>query len=226
MSRHAGTLTVGVLSAAVYLAGGLGFSASATTVTRTANKVSHVRTASKRRIPRPDQSLLKPQPPADCAFKGPLSNPMTVEETRMKLDYEQQCYRHPEMIVRARLEQLQKAVEAGTNPASRQTIAETTKPTSRQSIAETTKPTNRQSVEEATNPISRRRLKGKRHRFAGRSGSGNHRTTGRTVVWTASYLGYPVLGRPYYRYTYWGRGYAYWRPRAYAYYAYRYRYWW
>ena len=138
---------------------------------------------------------------------------MTVEETRMKLDYEQQCYRHPEMIVRARLEQLQKAVE-GTNPASRQ------------SIAETTKPTNRQSVEEATNSISRRRLKGKRHRFAGRSGSGNHRTTGHTMVWTASYLGYPVLGRSYYRYRYWGRGYAYWRPRAYAYYAYRYRYWW
>jgi hypothetical protein len=66
---------------------------------------------------------------------------MTVEETRMKLDYEQQCYRHSEMIVRARLEQLQKAVEAGTNPAGRR------------SIAETTKHTNRQSVEEATNPI-------------------------------------------------------------------------
>ena len=101
MSRHAGTLTVGVLTAAVYLAGGLGFSASATTVTRTANKVSHVRTASKGRIPRPDQSLLKPQPPPDCTFKGPLSNPMTTEETRVKLDYEQQCYRHSEMIVRA-----------------------------------------------------------------------------------------------------------------------------
>ena len=101
MSRHAGTLTVGVLTAAVYLAGGLGFSASATTVTRTANKVSHVRTASKGQIPRPDQSLLKPQPPPDCTFKGPLSNPMTTEETRVKLDYEQQCYRHSEMIVRA-----------------------------------------------------------------------------------------------------------------------------
>ena len=214
MSRHAGTLTVGVLTAAVYLAGGLGFSASATTVTRTANKVSHVRTASKGRIPRPDQSLLKPQPPPDCSFKGPLSNPMTTEETRVKLDYEQQCYRHSEMIVRARLEQLQKAVEAGTNPAGRR------------SIAETTKHTNRQSVEEATNPISRRSLKGKRHRFAGRSGSGNHRTTGHTVVWTASHLGYPALGRPYYRYRYWGRGYAYWRPRTYAYCANRYRYWW
>ena len=110
MSRHAGTLTVAVLTAAVYLAGGLGFSASATTVTRTANKVSHVRTASKGRIPRPDQSLLKPQPPPDCTFKGPLSNPMTTEETRVKLDYEQQCYRHSEIIVRTRLDQLQEAV--------------------------------------------------------------------------------------------------------------------
>src|SRR5215475_11470174 len=41
-----------------------------------------------REVPRSDQSLLEPQPPPDCAFKGPLSNPPTAEETRMKLDYE------------------------------------------------------------------------------------------------------------------------------------------
>ena len=63
-----------------------------------------------REVPRSDQSLLEPQPPPDCAFKGPLSNPPTAEETRMKLDYEQKCYRHSEMIVRARLDQLQEAV--------------------------------------------------------------------------------------------------------------------
>jgi hypothetical protein len=57
------------------------------------------------RIPLLDQSLLEPQPPPDCAFKEPLSNPPTAEETRTKLDYEQQCYRHSEMIVRARLQQ-------------------------------------------------------------------------------------------------------------------------
>jgi hypothetical protein len=65
-----------------------------------------------REVPRSDQSLLEPQPPPDCAFKGAsdMSNPPTAEETRMKLDCEQQCYRHSEMIVRARLDQLQEAV--------------------------------------------------------------------------------------------------------------------
>src|SRR5438270_1158831 len=77
----------------------------------TATKGSQVGTASNGRIPRPDQSPLEPQPAPDCAFKGPLSNPPTAEETRIKLDYEQQCYRQSEMIVRTRLEQLQNSVE-------------------------------------------------------------------------------------------------------------------
>src|SRR5215471_413336 len=77
-----------------------------------------------RELPRRDQSLLKPQPAPDCAFKGPLSNPPTAEETRMKLDYEQQCYRQSEMIVRTRLEQLQKSVEEATKPASRRNLNE------------------------------------------------------------------------------------------------------
>src|ERR1700745_1237980 len=41
----------------------------------TATKGSQVRAASKGGIPNPDQSLLEPQPPPECAFKGPLSNP-------------------------------------------------------------------------------------------------------------------------------------------------------
>jgi hypothetical protein len=40
-----------------------------------------------------------------------MSNPPTVDETRMKLDYEAQCYRQSEEIVRARLHRLQDAVE-------------------------------------------------------------------------------------------------------------------
>ena len=44
-------------------------------------------------IPRLHRSWLEPQAPPDCAFKGPLTNPMTAEETRIKLDYEQQRYR-------------------------------------------------------------------------------------------------------------------------------------
>src|SRR5262249_7104476 len=55
----------------------------------------------------PPSSLLQRQPQPDCTFRGPLSNPITAEETRMKLDYEAQCYRQAESIVRTRLQQLQ-----------------------------------------------------------------------------------------------------------------------
>jgi hypothetical protein len=94
-------------------------SRSATTVPQVVIRASPIKTASEARIPRPDQSLLEPQPPPDCGFKQALSNPPTAEETRMKLDYEQQCYRHSEMFVRTRLEQLQRAVEEETKPTSR-----------------------------------------------------------------------------------------------------------
>ena len=115
-----------------------------------------------REVPPPDQSLLKPQPPPDCAFKEPLSNPPTPEETRMKLDYEEQCYRQSEMIVRTRLEQLQKSIEKATKPTSRQPIV---------------KPTSRQPVVETTTPTSRREPKGERHTFVRDPSSGNHRTS-------------------------------------------------
>ena len=45
------------------------------------------------RIPLPDRTLLQRQPEPDCTFRGTISSPMTVEELRQKLDYEQQCYR-------------------------------------------------------------------------------------------------------------------------------------
>jgi hypothetical protein len=59
----------------------------------------------------PDRSLLEPMPNPDCMFKGPLSNPVTAEEMRMKLDYEGQCYRHAESITRDRLQQLQNSID-------------------------------------------------------------------------------------------------------------------
>ena len=62
------------------------------------------------RIPLPDGSLLEPQPEPDCQFKDALSNPITAEQMRMKLDYEQQCYRQAEEIVRTRLRQLQDSI--------------------------------------------------------------------------------------------------------------------
>ena len=63
------------------------------------------------RISSLDRSLLEPQVEPDCKFKGPVSSPMTAEETRMKLDYEQQCFRQAETNVRGRLDRLQDSVE-------------------------------------------------------------------------------------------------------------------
>jgi hypothetical protein len=62
-------------------------------------------------IPLPDQALLRRQPEPDCTFRGQVSTPMTAEETRQKLDFEQQCYAGWERIVRARLHQLQDYVQ-------------------------------------------------------------------------------------------------------------------
>jgi hypothetical protein len=58
-------------------------------------------------IPLPDEALLSPQPEPDCGFK--ITEPKTDDV--QKLDYQRQCYRHAEMIVRSRLEQLQGSVE-------------------------------------------------------------------------------------------------------------------
>jgi hypothetical protein len=63
------------------------------------------------RIPLPDRTLLQRQPEPDCTFRGTISIPITGEELRQKLDYEQQCYRQSESNVRVRLHSLQDAVE-------------------------------------------------------------------------------------------------------------------
>jgi hypothetical protein len=72
-------------------------------------------------VPRPDRALLAPPAEFNCEFKsnddgrgppqpsqGAQSNPDAA--LRMKLDYEQQCYRHAEMISRERLRRLQAAL--------------------------------------------------------------------------------------------------------------------
>jgi hypothetical protein len=63
------------------------------------------------RIPLPDRTLLQRQAEPDCTFRGTIGSPMTGEEIRQKLDYEQQCYRQSESNVRVRLHSLQDAVE-------------------------------------------------------------------------------------------------------------------
>jgi hypothetical protein len=57
-------------------------------------------------VPIPNEALLKPQPEPDCTF--PATD--TAADERQKLDYERQCYRHAEMIARARLQLLRESV--------------------------------------------------------------------------------------------------------------------
>ena len=67
--------------------------------------------ASRLSILLPDPELLKRQPPPDCQFKPATSADDDVAlRTIMKLDYEQQCYRQSESIMRSRMERLQDAV--------------------------------------------------------------------------------------------------------------------
>jgi hypothetical protein len=75
-------------------------------------------------IPLPEPALLSPQPEPDCEFKTSesktdASGKVPPEEERMKLDYERQCYRHAEMIVRGRLDLLQSSVDKTINAIKR-----------------------------------------------------------------------------------------------------------
>jgi hypothetical protein len=91
--------------------------ADAPAVTGSIKAHRHVRAPA--RVPPVNPALLEPQPAPDCAFKGPLSTPPTAEETRMKLDYEAQCYRQAESIVHTRLDDLQDAVRGATRRGRR-----------------------------------------------------------------------------------------------------------
>src|SRR5262249_56399774 len=61
---------------------------------------------SKAKVPLPSLSLLAPQPEPNCEFPATDSS----ADERQRLDYERQCYRHAEMIARARLRLLQRSV--------------------------------------------------------------------------------------------------------------------
>jgi hypothetical protein len=65
------------------------------------------------RLAKPEPAAPIPLPPAALLVRAPEPSceaPDVLDE-RQKLDYERQCYRHAEMIVRARLELLQASVE-------------------------------------------------------------------------------------------------------------------
>jgi hypothetical protein len=84
-----------------------GFSADGTKMSAVVPPSPRARTA---QIPLPSPARLRRQPAPDCTFRGQASTPPTAEETRQRLDYEQQCYRHAEIIVRGRLHELQDSV--------------------------------------------------------------------------------------------------------------------
>jgi len=74
----------------------------------------------------PGSELLAPQAEPDCGFK--TDDPNATE--RQQLDYERQCYRHAEMIVRNRLQMLQDAIkQRAAVGSSRTTAAPTDNPT-------------------------------------------------------------------------------------------------
>jgi hypothetical protein len=62
-------------------------------------------------IPLPATLLLSPQLEPDCEFETIDFN----ADERQKLDYERQCYRHAEIIVRSRLQLLQDSVDRTIN---------------------------------------------------------------------------------------------------------------
>jgi hypothetical protein len=59
----------------------------------------------KTAMPVPAPELLTAPPAPDCAL-----DPTRATDDRQKLDYERQCYRHAEIIIRARFERLQDEV--------------------------------------------------------------------------------------------------------------------
>jgi hypothetical protein len=77
-------------------------------------------------------ALLKRQPPPNCEYRAtredsakrqadsspPPGDANPDAALRTKLDYERQCYRHAEMIARARLTSLQGAIQNGEKAAS------------------------------------------------------------------------------------------------------------
>jgi len=112
-------------------------------VSRTCPAISSDGAGSRTSIPVPAQALLAPPPEFGCEFKdnspndagvAPQPSPTSTQADaalRMKLDYERQCYRHAEMILRNGLRELQasvgetiKAVNREQPPARQQRLAD------------------------------------------------------------------------------------------------------
>jgi hypothetical protein len=85
----------------------------------TGDSLAHpLRSRTKRLIPRPGGALLEKQPEPACDFKSEL--PDGDDPVITILDYERQCYRHAEIIVRGRLDRLQSSTGETVKAADRQ----------------------------------------------------------------------------------------------------------
>ena len=68
-------------------------------------------------IRRPDPALLAPQPTPDCEFKRPDLKTVDADEwTRLKVEYERQCYQDAEKAARERLVLLQTSSSCEVEP--------------------------------------------------------------------------------------------------------------
>jgi hypothetical protein len=76
-------------------------------------------------VPMPDTALLKPQPSPKCEARPEKgAGDGSSEATKLRrLDYEVQCYRHAEMIARARLSKLQESFQQAKAKASKRDTA-------------------------------------------------------------------------------------------------------
>jgi hypothetical protein len=94
-------------------------------LTRPATNIVPTRAAASVSIPLPDRALLAPLPEFNCQFDtasleanapqqptlaSTQASPGADAAARIKADYEQQCYRHTELISRDRLQHLQASV--------------------------------------------------------------------------------------------------------------------
>jgi len=77
------------------------------------HRYAEPRRSAELRIRRPDPTLLAPQPAPDCELKRTDVKAVDPNEwTRLKLDYERQCYQDAEKIARDRLSLLQASIDS------------------------------------------------------------------------------------------------------------------
>jgi hypothetical protein len=103
--RRASTSLHASASALVLLLGAAVLAGCASDLGKT--RVADSRSRASASIPLPSRAQLSPQAAPECDFKATGG----ATDDRQRLDYERQCYRHAEIIARARLQRLQTSVD-------------------------------------------------------------------------------------------------------------------